>query len=227
MQDQLFDDPAQVARAKAATPAAGSAKTGNRMAPHGVRDKDLYETPAECTRALLSVEALPDLIWEPACGPGAMIRELRAAGHACFGSDLGDYGSPDQDAALCDFRKVRALPLIDGVPAQAIVTNPPYKIADAFVTHALGFGVPVYMLLRTLFMAGANKRRRAANQTGRLARVHLIAPRPLPMHRDGWEGNKLDDSMQDYAWYVWLPDHQGPPTLHWVNPRPFRDGEGA
>lgn len=231
MGDQLsFTEPSIAAEVKARdlTPAAGSTKSGNRKAPLSVRAADLYETPPECTRALLSVEALPPRLWEPACGPGAMIRVLRDAGHACFGSDLGEYGTPDQDVALCDFLKTRALPVIDGAAAQAIVTNPPYKDADKFVTHALSFGVPVFMLLRTLYIAGSNKRRRAANQTGKLARVHLISPRPAMMHRDGYDGPKSDSGMQDYAWFVWLPEQTPAPTVHWVNPRPFRDAaEGA
>ena len=41
------------------------------------RGDDLYETPSEAVLALLEVEDLPDSIWEPACGPGAIVRVLR------------------------------------------------------------------------------------------------------------------------------------------------------
>lgn len=42
---------------------------------------EFYPTPPEATRALLSVEAFDGPIWEPACGEGAITRELIAAGH--------------------------------------------------------------------------------------------------------------------------------------------------
>ena len=58
------------------------------------RGHDLYETPPEATRALLEVERLPHRVWEPACGPGAIVTVLRAAGHDVVASDLVDYGDP-------------------------------------------------------------------------------------------------------------------------------------
>ena len=42
---------------------------------HALADRghDLYETPPEAVLALLSAERLPQIIWEPACGPGAIV----------------------------------------------------------------------------------------------------------------------------------------------------------
>jgi hypothetical protein len=60
-------------------------------------------TPPEAVWALLAAEDLPAAIWEPACGPGAIARVLRAAGHRVVATDLVDYGSPDQNAARIDF----------------------------------------------------------------------------------------------------------------------------
>jgi hypothetical protein len=39
---------------------------------HAVKSRkdDLYETPPEAVAALLRAENLPEVIWEPACGPG-------------------------------------------------------------------------------------------------------------------------------------------------------------
>ena len=61
---------------------------------HSLADRghDVYETPPEATRALLAVEKLPHWLWEPACGPGAIVTVLRAAGHAVIASDIVDYG---------------------------------------------------------------------------------------------------------------------------------------
>src|SRR5262249_58394798 len=45
------------------------------------RSDDLYETPTVAVEALLREERLPHRLWEPACGRGAIVRPLRAAGH--------------------------------------------------------------------------------------------------------------------------------------------------
>ena len=37
------------------------------------RGDDLYETPAVAVTALLRPETLPPVVWEPACGPGAIV----------------------------------------------------------------------------------------------------------------------------------------------------------
>ena len=52
-----------------------AAKTNrNGMRP----ETDFYPTPPEATRALLDVESFYDTVWEPACGDGAISKELVA-----------------------------------------------------------------------------------------------------------------------------------------------------
>src|SRR5262249_23299477 len=53
---------------------------------------DFYPTPADGTRALLSVESFTGPIWECACGDGAISRELIDAGYEVVGNDLVDRG---------------------------------------------------------------------------------------------------------------------------------------
>jgi hypothetical protein len=53
---------------------------------------EFYPTPPEAVRALLSVEKFDGPVWEPACGNGAISRELAAAGHEVVSTDLQDYG---------------------------------------------------------------------------------------------------------------------------------------
>jgi hypothetical protein len=67
------------------------------------RKDDLYETPDVAVHALMRVEKLPHRVWEPACGRGAIVRVLRAAGHTVVATDLVDYSSPDQDEHGVDF----------------------------------------------------------------------------------------------------------------------------
>jgi hypothetical protein len=51
--------------------------TGNARAPLTDRGNDLYETPDVAIHALMRAEQLPDVIWEPACGPGRIVNVLR------------------------------------------------------------------------------------------------------------------------------------------------------
>ena len=55
--------------------------------PDSARGNDLYETPEVATLALLRAEPLPRTILEPACGPGAIVRVLRGAGHRVIATD--------------------------------------------------------------------------------------------------------------------------------------------
>jgi hypothetical protein len=62
--------------------------------PLAERGDDLYETPPVAVEALLRVEKIPHRVWEPACGPGNIVKVLRTAGHEVLASDLVDYGDP-------------------------------------------------------------------------------------------------------------------------------------
>src|SRR4030095_5888322 len=114
--------------------------------PNPARVLDLYETPPAAVEALLRVERLPRCIWEPAAGRGAIVRVLRDHGHAVIASDIADYGFP---LHFCrDFlAEIGMLAAIE-----AIVTNPPYQIAERFVAHALRLCPRVIMLLRLAFL---------------------------------------------------------------------------
>jgi hypothetical protein len=179
---------------------------GNKRHKQADRKDDLYETFPPAVAALLAVEHLPDTIWEPACGPGSIVRVLRAAGHVVYATDLIDYKSPDQDESGWDFLMEKQLPM--GV--QAIVTNPPYYLAQQFVERALDLCPKVIMLLRLAFLE--SDRRTALLEERGLARVHLFRKRLPMMHRDGWAGPKASSAIP-FAWFVWDADHSGPPIV--------------
>jgi hypothetical protein len=125
-----------------------SLNTGNARAPLTARGDDLYETPDVAVHALMRAESLQEVIWEPACGPGRIVNVLRGAGHKVYATDLVDYGCPDSEVRI-DFLMERHPSVYVG----AIVTNPPFKIANEFVAHALKLDIPkVVMLLRLAFL---------------------------------------------------------------------------
>jgi hypothetical protein len=166
------------------------------------RGHDLYETPDVAVEALLRVEALPRCIWEPACGPGRIVNVLRARGHEVYASDLIDYGVDSAAHYGRDFLLEQQAP--EGYAA--IVTNPPFKLAEQFVAHALSLCPLVVLLLRLAFL---ESERRCGILEGRgLARIYVFRKRLPMMHRAGWEGRKANSGMA-FAWYVFDRTHRG------------------
>lgn len=180
---------------------------------------DFYPTWPQATRALCTVERFDGPIWEPACGDGAMVRELERAGHRVIATDLIDRG---QEAGGWgeggrDF-------LMEWQPlAPHIVTNPPFTEAQDFVDRALMLTAPertgsdggkVVMFLRLAFLAG---QKRGLWWPGTpLARVWVMSRR-VPMQRGRLATEEDSGGVLDFAWYVWEHGHQGPPALHWLD----------
>jgi hypothetical protein len=164
---------------------------------------DCYDTDPVAIRALMKVERLPKIIWEPCCGTGNIVEVLRHAGHQVIATDLNARGCPD--SSIRDFLKPAPLHRCD-----AIVTNPPYALAEEFIRIGLERTPLVIVLLRLAFLESA--RRAPLLDTGLLARVHVFANRLPLMHRAGWTGNRASSAMC-FAWFVFSRQHQGPATI--------------
>lgn len=170
---------------------------------------DLHETPALAVRALLRVETLPQCIWEPCCGPGAIVAELRRHGRTVFGTDIVRHPGSDYPGSL-DFLTVQRLP----GQCTAIVMNPPYNQAPEFIAHAIDLAPEVYALLRLNFYAAVRKG--YPNLYDRLAAVHVFNRRLPMMHRAGWAGKKAS-SMFDHAWFCWMAQPNGKATIDQID----------
>jgi hypothetical protein len=185
---------------------------GTGRAPLAERGNDLYQTPPEAVHALLRTEPLPKerVIWEPACGPGSIVRVLRRADYRVYATDLVNYGCPDSESGV-DFLMERLPPF----PIGAVVTNAPFKIGGEFVAHALALGIPkVVMLFRLAFLESAC--RDSILDGGLLARVYPFSNRLPMMHRDGWQGPKARSAIA-FAWFVWEAGHHGPTELRRIS----------
>jgi hypothetical protein len=184
------------------------ARTGNAgRHPLADRGSDLYETPPCAVRALIDAEPLPHVIWEPACGRGSIARVLKAASHVVHASDLCAYG---YGVPNIDFLASRTAP--EG--CQCILTNPPYKDAEAFVERAISLAPKVVMLLRLAFLE-STRRTVLLEQSG-LASVHVFRNRIPMMHRDGWDGPRAT-STTAYAWFVWQRGYGGKPEINRIS----------
>ena len=186
--------------------ATGSGTTAHSLA---VRGDDLYETPPAAVSALLQRVSLPKVIWEPACGPGSIVNVLREQGHIVHASDLVEYGC-DEAQSGWDFLMEQAAP----AGTEAIVTNPPFKLAEEFATHAKALCPHVVMLLRLAFLEGLRWER---GLSAGLERVIVFAPRLPFMRRHGYEGPKHSNSGFPFAWFIWNADYVGQPTIEWAN----------
>jgi len=169
-------------------------------APLFERRGDCYDTPEVGVHALLAAERLPHRIWEPACGTGNIVAVLRAAGHEVIATDLNDRGCPNSIARI-DF-------LLPGpaVTCDAIVTNPPFSLAEEFVAAALDRAPIVAMLLRLAFFE--SERRTSLLDDRNLARIHVFANRLPDMSGKG----NVNCGMA-MAWFVWDQNYIGPTLL--------------
>lgn len=163
---------------------------------HAERGLDAYFSPPEAVAALLHVETgrLPRCIWEPAAGDGAIARPLRAAGFHVLATDLASYGLEGCDTGI-DYLKAKRKPNV-----QAVVTNPPYRLAVPFAEKALEETAYVAFLLRTNFLEGTA--RLPFFRRHQPARIWVSSRRLPMMHRYGWQGPRAP-SNTCYAWFVW------------------------
>ena len=162
----------------------------------------LLPTPPRGTLALLARESFKGVLWECACGDGAVSAILEAARFDVISTDLVDRG---YGRGGHDFLTDNAT-LVDHV-----ITNPPYGpargLSARFVEHALTRirpGGTVCMLLRTNWEAPQAHRHLMA----RCCRKYTFSRR-LEMHRGGYTGKKHSPQL-DVSWYVFSNEHFGP-----------------
>ena len=154
---------------------------------------DFYPTPTEAVEALIGVEKLPKDIWECACGDGAISKPLIANNHNVISTDLNDWGYGKSGV---DFL-MECKPL-----APAVVTNPPYKLANEFVIKCMDMKLPYFaMLLRLAFLEGKQRRAEIYDRQPP-ARVHVFSER-LTMWRGDEEQPEGSTGFIAFAWYIW------------------------
>lgn len=166
---------------------------------------DFYPTPPDATLRLLEHESFPGVVWEPACGDGAISTLLATAEGVTevISTDLVDrgFGQAGKDF----FKESRSV--------DHIVTNPPYALAEQFVRHSLGQTTgKTAMLLKLQFLEGAKRQKLFAETP--LKTVYVFSKR-LSMFRNGEKGD-YSSGMIAFAWFVWEHGYTGEPTIRWL-----------
>lgn len=179
--------------------------TGKRKA------SDFYETPYSLTRLLLRNEKLPGLILEPAAGGGAITRVLVEFGYQFIQNDIND--SPTGYDYLKDYVFWKC---------DTMITNPPFSLAEEFISQAKRFTrKKIIMLLPLSYLHGVERFKKIfSDKNFPLKRVYVFTRYPMlgePLRDDG----KVNTGMMVYAWYVWektwIPSLSSAPKIYWLD----------
>lgn len=149
-------------------------------------ERDFYPTPKECTIALIDfleskfLMSTKNIVWEPACGDGAMTNVFEDRGYKVIGTDI-QSGSDFLNTDLCeDF--------------DWIVTNPPFCLSEDFINRASSFGKPFAFLLKTQYWHSSKRKKLFRNHTP----AYIL---PLTFRPDFTGKGK---SLLDVIWVVWV-----------------------
>jgi hypothetical protein len=179
---------------------------------------DWYVEPSECSAALFAMETFCGEVWDPACGLGRIVDEAIRAGHRAVGTDI--VCRSQHCGSTVDFLSTSP----DGRFVN-IVSNPPFKIAEDFVRHALTMvmsGGKVAMILPIVWLAGFSKKRYWL-PTSPLRRVYPISPRPsMPPGAVIEAGIRPGNGEKDYAWFVWQNGHPGSADVVFMDTSKYR-----
>lgn len=148
---------------------------------------DRYETPYEATVALILADPPPQgTVREPACATGKISRVLIAFGYDVDSSDFRytGYGEPD-----VDWLETRE-------KVGSTFTNPPFKLAAAFIRRSIASGPYTAMLLKSNYF-----------HTGsRLELYRQHQPKgiyPLTWRLPFLKEERGDSPLMDCTWFVW------------------------
>lgn len=172
---------------------------------------DDFPTPPWATRALME-HVLSDedtqrqTCLEPACGRGYMSETLKEYFERVIASDIEDYGYGKVD----DFLNQKDFQNIDWV-----ITNPPFKHAEAFINRGLSCAnIGVAVLVRTVFIESIGRYMRlfSKNPPNTLAQFS----ERVPIVR-----GKIDpkaSSATGYAWLIWQKKQKASAKVVWIPP---------
>jgi len=175
---------------------------------------DYFPTPPWATRALFQSVILPmgfvhynDVCLEPACGGGHMVKVLQEYFDKVESCDIADYG---QDR-IADF-------LSKDVEQECdfIITNPPFNLAEEFVTKALSMTRKlVAVFARTQFMEGIGRYERLFKPNPPTIIAQFSERVPIVKGRL----SATASTATSYAWFVWRTDQDNDQTeLVWIPP---------
>lgn len=174
--------------------------------------KDDFPTPPWAVRAFFEhvapdLHGKPYVFYEPAAGRGHMVRVLKEERFKVVASDLVDYGTGFKTHDFLTASPVRC---------DVVLTNPPYKHANAFVQKALKEArIGVAMLLRTIWLESATR----YNTLFSIQPPSVVAVFSARMHAAQGKVVRSNGAMFSHAWFWWdKRKSTGRPALTWIPP---------
>lgn len=166
-------------------------------------DNDWYVEPPWVIDQLLRAVTFTGMIHDPCCGGGNIPKRLDALGYNTRACDIVDRGYGDVRDFFQDTRQYDNL-----------VFNPPYKIAEKFILHAINFAAyKVAAIVNLKFLASQGRRDRLFHRHPP-ASVLICSQRPsMP---PGGQGIKASGGTADYCWIVWDNVAGGDTRVSWL-----------
>lgn len=173
---------------------------------------DFYATDPKATKmALEELGKYYDLslldVWEPAAGMGHISNTLKEKGiNVVKESDIVDRGI---GATIEDFLETDSMG-----NANAIITNPPYKISEEFYSHFLKIANQgdLYIFLgRIQWLEGVNRAKLFKENPPSYVFVHS---KRINCWKDGKEVK--ESSAICYAWFVFEKGYKGDTIVKWL-----------
>lgn len=151
---------------------------------------DFYPTPPWCYEKLPIDYSKYSTALEPAAGDHRLVKFLESKGL------VTDYCEIQEDKDFFAYKE----------KVDIIVTNPPFSIAQEFITHALELADTVIMLLRVNFLGSQKRYPFWVNNEPKA--LYILSKRP------SFTGTGTDST--EYAWYIWEKNtnHITPGVFH-------------
>lgn len=186
-------------------------------------ENDYYATHPKAVEMLLDLEQFNNNIMEPCCGEGHISKILETHGYNVRSMDLINRGYGECGVDFLQFN--------EEVNAD-IITNPPYKLAQEFVEHAMNIitdGHKVAMFLKLTFLESSSRKELFKKYPPK--KIWVSSSR-IPCGKNGdfydrdKEGNiKYDkngnpkevSSAVCYAWFIFEKGYSGPMIIDLFN----------
>lgn len=180
----------------------------NRQDGSERQPEDFYASDPAIIPPLLKVlgpewESGGKLIYEPCCGMGHLSQVLELYGHQVISTDLvyRDYGVGGVDYLVDNF--------YDDLPYDAVITNPPFKLAVQFVEKSLKIAPLVCMFLRLAFLESERRDKLFSENPPRYVAVFR---KRAKTSKDG-KFPEGESSATCHAWFIWERGYKGNPEL--------------
>jgi len=168
------------------------------------KKSDFYETPYSITEHLLKVESFDEdgVVCEPACGAGAITKVL---------SNKWDQKNIISYDIEKDF-------LTETKQYDYIITNPPFSIANDFITKAKTVAKKKFAFLLPLSYLHGKKRYDTiyTDLDYGLREVYVFTRYPMLGEKLRDDG-KYHTGMMVYAWFVFENKYSGKPNISWID----------